>query len=242
MKVWKTITGVKMKRIQLLEKPHNPAIDEMYHQLNLCNIGNVIYWKEFFDMSRRIMGDIVECGIGRGRSLSIISCLNYLLDKEEGGQRKIYGYDSFEGFPEPTKEDKSPRNPKKGEWASSPSGKYKYTKEFITDVISASGVPINEMKIDLIKGYFSESLKTHPDRPIAILHLDGDLYQSYMDPLKLLYDKVGIGGVIIFDDFLFEKGEKEDFPGARCAVMDFFKDKYKDIKCSICGTPYLIKD
>ena len=30
--------------------------------------------------------------------------------------KKIFGFDSFCGFPNPTKEDRSPRNPKKGDW------------------------------------------------------------------------------------------------------------------------------
>merc|ERR1712224_1140516 len=35
---------------------------------------------------------------------------------------------------------------------------------------------------------------------IAVLHLDGDLYGSYLDPLFHLYDLVAEGGVVICDD------------------------------------------
>ena len=37
-------------------------------------------------------------------------------------------------------------------------------------------------------------------RRIAVLHLDGDLYGSYLDPLFHLYDLVAEGGVVICDD------------------------------------------
>ena len=41
-------------------------------------------------------------------------------EKNEGGQRRIFGYDSFEGFPDPTIEDRAFRDPKKGDWSKSP--------------------------------------------------------------------------------------------------------------------------
>jgi hypothetical protein len=37
---------------------------------------------------------------------------------------------------------------------------------------------------------------------LAVLRLDGDLYESTMDALNPLYDKVSPGGFIIVDDYL----------------------------------------
>ncbi len=229
-----------MKELFKLETNHSSEIDEKFHQLNIGNIGNVIYWLNYFEMVKNIPGDIVECGIGRGRSLLIISALNDILNKAEGGERKIYGYDSFEGFPEPSKEDDSYRKPKKGEWSTSPSGKYNYSEEFIKLVLTEAKTPINNLK--LTKGFFGESLVNHPNDPIAILHVDGDLYQSYIDTLEHLYPKVSKGGLIVFDDFLAKKEDEDRWPGARKAVEVFLGDKAKNIKVSARGTPYYIKD
>ena len=60
----------------------------------------------------KIDGDIIECGVGRGVSLFTMGNISNLI----GLDRKLYGFDSFEGFPEPTQEDRSYRNPQKGEW------------------------------------------------------------------------------------------------------------------------------
>jgi hypothetical protein len=229
-----------MKEFLSLESPHHSSIDEVFHQLNLGNIGNVIYWWKFFELTKDIAGDIVECGIGRGRSMLVISAINALLEKHEGGQRQIYGYDSFEGFPEPSKEDDSYRNPKKGEWANSPSGKYQYNQSFINTVLQMGNIPDFENTI-LTKGFFSESLKNHPNNPIAILHVDGDLYESYMDTLGNLFSKVSKGGVVVFDDFLAKKVEDDRWPGARKAVEEFFGEQINELKTSERGTPYLIK-
>ena len=157
-------------------------------------------------------------------------------------EREVFAYDSFEGFPAPTEEDKSVRNPKEGEWSFSPSGKYKYSKEFTELVLMEAGVPLSELSISITKGFFSDSLKRHPNRPIALLHVDGDLYSSYKDTLENLYELVSPGGIIVFDDFLAEQVEGESFPGSRQAVREFLGDKIDNLKVSIAGTNYLIKD
>ena len=54
-----------MKKLKLIEsKEHSSEIDEKFHQLNIINVANVIYWKELFNMVKNIKGDIV-------RSLSV---------------------------------------------------------------------------------------------------------------------------------------------------------------------------
>ena len=230
-----------MRLINYNEQRHRSDIDEKYHQLNLGNIGRVMYWQNFFDMIKAVEGDIVECGVGRGRSLLILAAINSLLAASDGGQRRIFGYDSFEGFPEPTVEDSSPRNPQKGEWSRSPSGNYTYSEDFTKQVIESAAVT-TEM-VTLTKGFFSESLAMHPDRPIALLHVDGDLYQSYTSTLQNLFARVAKGGIIVFDDF-FEKDDvtTEPFPGARQAVKDFLRDSYSKLQVSMIGTYYFVKE
>lgn len=225
-----------LKRFEMI---HNQSIDEKFHQLNIGNIGNVIYWWNFFALARDIVGDIVECGVGRGRSLIVIAAINQFLDPEEGGRRKIFGYDSFCGFPEPTSEDSSNRQPRKGEWSRSPSGKYKYTSSFIQLVLREAGV--DDRAIMLTSGYFCDSLPGHPDRPIALLHIDADLYQSYRAALENLYGRVASGGIVVFDDFLHEEARDEKFPGARLAVKEFLGSRYSDLRTSMSGGCYYIK-
>ena len=231
-----------MRLINYQEQRHRNDIDEKYHQLNLGNIGRVVYWQNFLEMVKEVPGDIVECGIGRGRSLLIIAALNRLLDRENGGQRQIYGYDSFQGFPEPSAEDASPRNPQKGEWSASPSGRYQYSADFTRLVIGSADIPASDRDLTLTKGFFSESLPQHPDRPIALLHVDGDLYQSYLSVLEQLFPKVAKGGVIVFDDFRCDDDQaSEAFPGARQAVKDYLQKSYDLVQVSLLGTYYFCK-
>ena len=70
------------------------------------------YLREIYTLVKDIEGDIVECGVGNGNSLLNLCRLAYFENKG----RKIYVFDSFEGFPEPSIEDESERNTQKGEW------------------------------------------------------------------------------------------------------------------------------
>lgn len=215
--------------------PHQKKLDEQFHALNIGNMISVVYWYEFFKMIQNVPGDVVECGVGRGRSLLIISALNYFL-KGSKKPRKIFAYDSFEGFPSPTVEDESQRNPKKGEWSKSPSGKYAYSPNFIKSVLSNAYIPTKNIFIK--KGFFSKTLVNHPKRPISILHADGDLFSSTTDILESLFDKVSKGGIIVFDDIYLGN---RDFPGAKKAAKKFLGNDYSKLKTSVIGTSYFIK-
>lgn len=65
-------------------------------------------------------------------------------------------------------------------------------------------------------GWFEEVLPVNPVPPIALLRLDGDLYNSTYVCLKYLYPKVIKGGLVIIDDWAL--------PGCREAVDDYFMD------------------
>ena len=55
--------------------------------------------------------------------------------------------------------------------------------------------------VHFCKGYFVDSLPLCGISQIAVFRMDGDMYESTMDQLFNLYDKVQIGGIIIVDDY-----------------------------------------
>jgi O-methyltransferase len=54
-------------------------------------------------------------------------------------------------------------------------------------------------------------------KQIAILRLDGDLYESYKIPLQHLFDAVSPGGFVVIDDWILK--------GCREAVTEFLADR-----------------
>ena len=124
----------------------------------------------------------------------------------------------------------------------SPNNQFKYTIANIRKVIQKACISDrNKSKITFIKGYFSNTTKNLKVKNIAILHLDGDLYQSYKAPLENLSPMITKGGIIVIDDYNI-KQSKDFWPGSRKAVTEFLKkNKNFEIKESIKGSPYLIK-
>ncbi len=171
-------------------------------------MGTFYYFLKRYQEIKNIDGDIVECGVGRGRTFLFFA---FFLS-EDPKARMLWGFDSFEGFPEPALQDKSSRNPYKGE-------RNNTTIEYVLWLLKDSGISkeVIDTKIRLVKGFFDKSLSSYSGEKIALLHLDGDLYESYRDPLALLYPKVAKGGLILFDEY-----DDPAFPGARKAIDEYF--------------------
>jgi len=196
--------------------------------MNIRQMNSLLYFGSMYDRINNVEGSVVECGIGKGRSFLYLS---FLIDKE-GKKRKIWGFDSFEGFPEPDKEDSSVRNPKKGEWSDT---SISYIKKILKNAgIKKEFILNNTM---LVKGFFNKSLKEYSDGKIALLHIDVDLYQSYMDVLNKLFPLVAKGGVVLFDEY----GE-DNWPGAKKAVDEFFaQTSHEILKEEKSGKYYVVK-
>lgn len=200
--------------------------------MTLMTAGRLLYQKRLFDLVRHLDGDVVECGVGQGHTLLMWAALCH----DEARPRRLWGFDSFEGFPEPSPEDASPRNPRKGEWNKS-------TMKGIHDLLVAAGLSAEwvRARVTLVKGFFEKSLPKHHGKQIALLHLDADLYQSYKTSLSLLYDKVQPGGVIAFDEYM-GSFEHLHFPGAKQAIDEFFANQNVEMQRDLgFGKYYVIK-
>ncbi len=164
---------------------------------------------DLYALIQDVPGDIVECGVGRGRSFLQFA---HLMSEEER-IRTLWGFDSFEGFPSPGKEDESVRNPKKGEWSGT-------APEDILGVLRTAGIDRDfiENQVRLVPGFFEASLGQYTGDPIAFLHIDADLYESYRDVLQAFVPYVSTGGVVLFDEYGHEK-----WPGATKAVDEFLQ-------------------
>ena len=86
---------------------------------------------------------------------------------------------------------------------------------------SLEAVRANFQRFDLLdenvrflKGWFGQTLPTAPIDRIAVLRADGDLYESTMDILVNLYDRMSPGGFVIIDDY-------HSWPECKKAVDEF---------------------
>lgn len=156
-----------------------------------------------------IPGCIVECGVWRG-GMSAGLC------RVMGGDRQYFLLDSFEGLPPAKPID----GPAANAWQRDTTSPLYYDncsspKEFAQRAMKLAGAS----HFKLIPGFFEKTVPLFkPDGQIAILRLDGDWYDSTMQCLVGLFDKVADGGLIIFDDYYA-------WDGCSRAVHDFLSQR-----------------
>lgn len=175
-------------------------------------------FSRLFERIKSVPGLVVECGVGRGTTFTMLAYL-------AGCQgRDIRGYDSFKGFPEPSPEDAGWRNPQKGEWKCNEALVWKHLHD------SQVFAMFPAMKRWILAAYLEDILPNdayyfYSRFPIAFLHLDVDLYRSYKYALENLWPHVSPGGIVLLDEYA-EYSDKhpteEKWPGATKAVDDYF--------------------
>jgi len=174
-------------------------------------------------MTANIRGDIVEFGVGRGRSLLILC---YLLSQMRS-KKKLYAFDSFNGFGKIHIKDKSWRNPKTGDWSRSPDKRYQYNVSFLKKILNIHLHKRNRYPIKFVKGYIENKLPKYKKlNKISFIHCDVDLYVPHKVILENIWEKLSKNGIILFDDIDIDKGVlTEKFPGPVASFKEFFKGK-----------------
>ena len=168
------------------------------------------HFQHLVELIEDVPGDIVECGVGAGKSLCMLGLLT------EGGKqpRRVWGFDSFKGLPEPAPEDEPDTDPR-----TIRAGKYAYRETDVRARMVSYGVSKEQLKkrFVFVKGYFPDSFPQYSGGPIALLHLDVDLYQSYKHCLEWFAPLVAPGGVIAFDEY-----RHATWAGATRAIEEYF--------------------
>lgn len=207
-----TSTHVREILTPLASRPMREWPDEAFDALGMMNpftTGNLKQWRKALASTRNLTGAVIECGTYRGESIAPLAWLM----REDGDTRRLYGFDSFVGFPDPGSEDQND-----GRYLGrSPEYFARTSEQAVRDFIAALGL---SDRVALVPGFFEDTLPRTDVGAVSVLILDCDLYESYRTCLRYLYDKVERGGWILFDEYFNRK-----YPGARRAVDEFFADK-----------------
>jgi O-methyltransferase len=140
-----------------------------------------------------IPGDLVECGVWRGGA-SIL--MRAVLAAYADETRCVWLADSFAGVPPPD------------------AANYKADKGIRLDrAAGVLAVPESEVRanfqryglldgqVRFLPGWFKDTLHDAPIDRIAVLRLDGDLYESTIQSLDALYPRLSPGGFCVIDDY-----------------------------------------
>jgi O-methyltransferase len=140
-----------------------------------------------------IPGDLVECGVWRGGASILMRAVLAAYGDET---RCVWLADSFAGLPR------------------SDSANYEADKGIRLDRFAPIlAVPETEVRanferygllddqVRFLPGWFKDTLHDAPIDRIAVLRLDGDLYESTIQALDALYPRLSPGGFCIIDDY-----------------------------------------
>ncbi|HKA21910.1 MAG TPA: TylF/MycF family methyltransferase [Blastocatellia bacterium] len=154
-----------------------------------------------------VPGDLVETGVWRGGATIFMRGVLKAYGERE---RIVWVADSFEGLPKPTPQ----------LYPADADDKFYLASRVLA--VSLEEVQSNfarygllDDQVRFLKGWFKDTLPTAPIDRLAVLRLDGDMYESTIIALRSLYPKLSLGGYVIVDDY------EPRLPGCVKAVSDF---------------------
>ncbi len=167
-------------------------------------------------VERGVEGDFVECGVWRGGSVMVMA---ETLADAGVTDRTLWLYDTFEGMPPPSAEDRDlsgngadnllaaeARTEESAIWAYAP-------RTVVEDNLRRTRYPYDRFR--LVQGKVEDTIPAAIPEQIALLRLDTDWYSSTKWELEHLYPRLAVGGVLILDDY-------GHWQGARQAVDEYF--------------------
>ncbi len=160
-------------------------------------------------LRENIPGDLIETGVWRGGSCIFMRAI---LAVYGDARRNVWVADSFAGLPPPSPE----------KYAADEGDKFHTFADFLA--ISRAEVEQNfrrygllDERVCFLEGWFKDTLPNAPIDRLAVIRLDGDMYESTYQAIEALYDKLSSGGFVIVDDYFLKPCAKaiHDFRALR---------------------------
>jgi O-methyltransferase len=156
-------------------------------------------------LTDNVPGDLLEAGVWRGGTAIF---MRGVLKAHGITDRTVWLADSFRGLPPPNLS-KFPYD--KGN---------DLTKHHVLSVglevvrHNFERYELLDDQVQFLEGWFKDTLPNAPIEQLAVLRLDGDMYESTIQTLEPLYPRLSVGGFCIVDDFA-------TIPACRMAVNDY---------------------
>ena len=177
---------------------------------------------KIFEKILDVQGDIIECGTFQGNNLMLFAHLSSIFEPYSFN-RKIYGFDTFEGFKSISKYD--PKDINENTFSNTNLNILKKAINLFD--LNRSVGHIN--KINIIKGDATKTIpnfyKKNKNLLISLLYIDFDIFEPTKTALDFFASSVVKGGIIVFDQINYDK-----FRGESLAFKDYFKSNKHNLK------------
>jgi len=170
---------------------------------------------ELFKLALPVKGSVVECGVFRGFGLMSWAKISTILEPENL-TRRIYGFDTFAGFPSVSDSDASTFASNRVGDLHAPS--YDELRALI-DQYDRDRFLGNIPKVELVKGDIAETapafVESHPHLLVSLLFIDCDLFEPTKAALRAFLPRMPKGAILAFDEL-----DNPIWPGETLAALD----------------------
>ena len=155
---------------------------------------------EIFKLVLPVKGSVVECGVYRGFGLMSWAKLSAMLEPENL-TRRIYGFDTFTGFPSIHGKDQSEfKGAEKGELCSNSYDELtQLIREYDADRFLGHIGKVELVRGDIVKTV-PEFVRTHAHLVVSLLFMDCDLYEPTKTAIEHFLPRMPRGAVLAFDE------------------------------------------
>lgn len=170
---------------------------------------------EIFKMALPVKGSVVECGVFRGFGFMSWLKLSTILEPENL-TRRIYGFDTFEGFPSLSSNDDYAESVTEVGGLASDS---QFELEQLLKEYDADRFLGHIPKAELIRGDITETIpqfvNDNPHLLVSLLFIDCDLYDPTKAALEHLIPRMPKGAILAFDEL-----DNPQWPGETLAALE----------------------
>lgn len=196
--------------------PEGETLDNLALFMKRQNLSRVLMLNEIYKKIIHVHGIICEFGVHWGSNLALYESFRGMYEPYNYN-RKIVGFDTWEGFPSIHEKDGTAGIAQKGAYATT-KGYEAYLEEVMN--FHESNAPLaHKKKFELVKGDASrtihEYLAAHPETIIAFAYFDFDIYEPTKVCLEAILPHLSKGAIIGFDELNFP-----DFPGETLAFKE----------------------
>jgi O-methyltransferase len=195
LKAVNTITPVRYGMSPLGERKRDLGLDwpaEAETMIGMQRLTSLQHCVETA-LAEDIPGDLIECGVWRGGACILMRAV---LAAYGDGARRVWLADSFQGVP---RSDPENYQADKGIRADFAAGILGVSEAEVRANFERYGLLDDQVRF--LPGWFKDTLQDAPIDRIAVLRLDGDLYESTIQALDALYPRLSPGGFCIVDDY-----------------------------------------
>lgn len=206
--------------------PWESKIENFPKYVRRQNLTRFLVLYEIFKRVLNVKGSIVECGVNHGFGVMTWAKLSAILEPVNL-TRRVYGFDTFEGFPAVHEKDRSATSEhvKTGDLAADT-----YDELMALSAIHDSTRFLGHIpKVELVRGdavdTIPEFVNSHPHLVVSLLYLDFDLYEPTRVALEYFVPRMPRGSIIAFDEL-----DNPLWPGETQAMLEYFAKKKLEIQ------------